>query len=149
MKEPRYFYPGPEDLKIGLICEHLVSKNKWDSRRLERGDFMNYIPFSDSTLGEDSFIQRALDGLELLRVKELDHADLQELCIMIAVELDTEISAQYSGTYHDMEIVIIIDKKKLAGKYPYVCIYNKDKKRLFSGRLRSKQELEHIIDIVE
>jgi hypothetical protein len=149
MKEPKYYYPEPESIYIGMECERKVSEHRWAKRTFTREDFLNYIPFSDTTIGENSFAQKVLEGEDIIRVKCLDHYDLQELCGEIKEELNDGHILQHSGIYEGKEIVMVTDDFKRLKNHAYVSIYTGLGNAMFRGRLKNKQELLRILEMIE
>jgi hypothetical protein len=143
-----YYYPSDTDICIGLECEELVAKDTWQKRTLNRGDFLNYIPFSDTTLGDDSFAQLVLQGNAIIRIKRLDESDLKEICGDIKEELNTDGVRQYSGVYEGKEVVLIVTDLTKSRLPAYVSIYTGSGNALFHGRIRDKQELLRILEMV-
>jgi hypothetical protein len=149
MKENKYYYyPSDEDIHVGLECEELVSKDVWKKRTLKRDDFLNYIPFSDETIGEDSFAQLILQGNAIIRIKRLDELDLKELCGDVKEELNIDGVRQYSGVYENKEIVLVVTDLSKSRLHAYVSIYIGEGNALFHGRIKNKQELLNILESV-
>jgi hypothetical protein len=143
--KPRYYYPYPEDIKVGLVCEHKVGKDKWEPKVLNRGDFMSYIPFYDNP--DNSFVQKALEGEEVIRIKCLDYDDLDELCSQLITQSETNIARSYRGKLIDGKD-LILTISNTTKNWQHVSIFKVDGKCMFSGLLRNKQELINILNII-
>jgi hypothetical protein len=149
MKEKPYYYPEPESIYIGMECERKVSKNLWAKRTLTRADFLNYVPFSEEKVGEDSFAQKILCGEEIIRIKRLCPEDLEEICGEVKEELNESGVRQHSGIYNGKEIVLVTTDLSVNRAHAYVSIYVGLGTPLFHGRIKNKQELLHILEMVE